>query len=140
MPAAVTKRVKKKNKVFYLLLLIFDQLLKYFFRKSSLASINSGLALGLFPGINRFAFCLITFFILFILRFSPFYRHNLRLRPEVNLIFFGGLSNLIDRLFIGGTIDYFHLPLIPSFNLADLAVTLGSLCLLRKFLFNQDNR
>ena len=123
--------------MFYFLLLILDQLLKSFSRKNNFASINQGVAFGLFSGIDRFAFCLVVLFILFFLRFSPFYKRHLKYQFEINLIFFGGLSNLIDRLVIGGTVDYLYLPIIPSFNLADLAVTLGSLCLLGKFLFNQ---
>jgi len=41
------------------------------------------------------------------------------------LIMFGGLSNLIDRLFVGGVIDIVNLA-YGWFNLADVAIILGA--------------
>lgn len=45
------------------------------------------------------------------------------------LIFFGGVSNIFDRLWYGGVIDYLHchcfnLPL-PVFNIADVMIVVG---------------
>jgi signal peptidase II len=41
-------------------------------------------------------------------------------------IIFGAVSNVIDRIFYGGVIDYiFLLDALPAFNIADLLITLG---------------
>ncbi len=46
------------------------------------------------------------------------------------LILSGGLANLGERMIFGGVYDFFSLPLIPAFNLADLAISLGCFWLL----------
>jgi len=42
----------------------------------------------------------------------------------------GGASNLVDRLFRGGVVDYIALPVLPRFNLADVAIALGGVWLI----------
>lgn len=51
------------------------------------------------------------------------------------LIVAGGLSNLFDRVFYGGVIDYFQLYNFPIFNMADLLLTLGVLLLCWELFF-----
>ena len=46
----------------------------------------------------------------------------------------GTLSNLIDRIFYQGVIDYIHLDFLNNvFNLADVANIVGALILIRHF-------
>lgn len=47
-----------------------------------------------------------------------------------SLMFIGGVSNLIDRIFTGGVVDMFHLTIGLSFNLADIYLVAGALLLL----------
>ena len=51
----------------------------------------------------------------------------------VGLLVGGAVGNLIDRLRLGGVTDFIDPPLWPSFNLADVAITLGVLTLLYVF-------
>ena len=46
------------------------------------------------------------------------------------LLLGGALGNLADRVRDGAVIDFIDLPLWPTFNLADVAITLGVLLLL----------
>lgn len=47
------------------------------------------------------------------------------------LVVGGGVSNLIDRLVYGGVRDIWQLPLLPTFNLADVAIMVGVLWILK---------
>ena len=44
----------------------------------------------------------------------------------IGLLAGGAVGNLLDRLFRDGVIDYIDLPAWPSFNLADIAITIGA--------------
>ncbi len=46
-------------------------------------------------------------------------------RWAIMLIGVGALSNLLDRFFVGGVIDYWSLFQYSTFNLADLEISLG---------------
>jgi len=43
------------------------------------------------------------------------------------LVIGGGLGNLIDRLIRGGVIDYINWLFLPSFNMADVMITIGAI-------------
>jgi lipoprotein signal peptidase len=47
-----------------------------------------------------------------------------------SLMFIGGVSNLIDRIFAGGVVDMFYLTTGLSFNLADVYLVAGAVLLL----------
>lgn len=49
----------------------------------------------------------------------------------------GGISNLFDRFFYGGVLDFISLPLVPVFNLADALIVSGVLVLLVDFFRGQ---
>lgn len=59
----------------------------------------------------------------------------------LGLIFGGGLGNLIDRIFWGAVFDFIDLYLgkyhWPSFNLADVGITIGVLIIVLKVLFSK---
>jgi signal peptidase II len=44
----------------------------------------------------------------------------------IGLLAGGAIGNLIDRLFRDAVVDYIDLPAWPSFNVADIAITLGA--------------
>jgi signal peptidase II len=50
--------------------------------------------------------------------------------PPAALLVGGALGNLADRVRDGAVIDFIDLPLWPTFNLADVAITVGVLLLL----------
>jgi len=60
------------------------------------------------------------------------------------LIVGGGLSNLWDRWFFGGVLDFISISInnfdFPIFNFADISITFGVLILLRTLLFRKKKR
>lgn len=51
-------------------------------------------------------------------------------RISISLILAGGIGNLIDRIAHGYVIDYISLSIWPSFNIADVYITVGVLLIL----------
>ena len=52
----------------------------------------------------------------------------------------GGVGNTLDRLFFGGVRDFIKLPYLPSFNLADVSISLGAIFLCLAFLSRPKTR
>ena len=90
---------------------------------------NRGVAFGLFPGFIWLIVLPLVLWLIVLLKKHPSFRHSLLETKYLILILAGGLSNLIDRFFFGVVRDWISLPLIPTFNLADLAISLGFLLL-----------
>ena len=89
-------------------------ILKYF---PQLVIINKGIAFGFLASdwwllINLFILGLVVFF--------------LKNKPAKSLIIAGGVSNILDRLFRGGVVDFINIGFFPSFNLADFFICLGA--------------
>ncbi|MCL5090890.1 MAG: signal peptidase II [Patescibacteria group bacterium] len=101
-------------------ILVLDQLSKYFFFKSEMAVINQGVSFSLLSHCSIVSLLGLTFFCLFLLHF---YKGSF----GVKLMMIGGLSNLFDRFFYEGIVDFIRLPYLPVFNLADIAIVTGTL-------------
>ena len=92
-----------------LALLFLDQLLKYFTLEFGSATINPGVAFG----FGSSGLLLVGVILLVALFWS-----NTRLRLPLVVICLASLSNIVDRMRVGGVIDY--IPLGPvQINLAD---------------------
>ena len=66
-------------------------------------------------------------------------KHGL-LAVGMGLVWGGMLGNLFDRLFIGSVFDFILLWRIPTFNLADTALTIGAACIIANILFCEKDR
>ena len=123
---------------------IFDQFLKYKIRHSGgFYLCNSGISFGI-PFFNTIFWLIVAFFSLTALFYCIFLykkRTLLHIYPLtlIGLALFvgGGISNLIDRLFLGCVLDYiqFFKP-FPVFNFADISIFLGS-CFVLFFLLSK---
>ncbi len=91
---------------------------------------NRGIAFGLFAGggvlLVVFALAALTALLIFFAR----HRHRPLVWLPTGLLIGGAVGNLIDRTGEGAVTDFVDLPLWPSFNLADVAITFGVLSLL----------
>jgi signal peptidase II len=91
---------------------------------------NTGVAFGLFQGggfIFKLLPIVISSVILYYYMTLPAGQWLIRLALGLQMA--GALGNLIDRLFIGHVIDFIHVPYWPVFNVADSAITTGTVLL-----------
>lgn len=110
-------------------LVIVLQSVNFFVFKYYTHSINQQLFFGLI-GNNLLA--LIIAIPIFIILFYLLLKKHLG--PETILILAGLCSNLFDRVFYSGVIDYFSILNIPNFNLADILIVGGCLIIVYKKL------
>lgn len=121
---------KEKGKVIIVVsIILLDQLSKVLVEKFGLGIMNKGMVFGLLS--CYFAILLIFLGILAILG----KKHNF---PR-GLIFImaGGVSNLTDRVFRGGVVDFIDIKIIPVFNFADIAICVGVSLFLIDFIFKR---
>lgn len=88
--------------------------------------INKGSAFGLFTSYsNLILWVNSVFFVAFVL-FIFIYKSESIMLSSIFGLFLGGIGgNLIDRLRVGGVVDFIDLGWWPSFNIADSAMTIG---------------
>ena len=88
---------------------------------------NEGIAFGLLGDSSRGAVLAVTLVALSLV--VGWFALNAR-RPlaplAVGLLAGGAAGNFIDRLARGGVVDFIDFPAWPSFNVADIAITLGA--------------
>jgi len=88
---------------------------------------NDGVAFGFLGDSSRGVVLAVTIAALLIV--LGWFAFN-RLRPlswlAVGLLAGGAIGNLIDRLARDGVVDFIDFPAWPSFNVADIAITLGA--------------
>ncbi|PIV00892.1 hypothetical protein COS54_02200 [Candidatus Shapirobacteria bacterium CG03_land_8_20_14_0_80_39_12] len=110
---------EKREKIVVFILVLFDQLTKFFSLKMDFGQINHSVSWGLLPfWSNSILIVIISFLLFFLWRFKS--------KTGVWLMLVGGMSNLLDRIIRGGVVDFLKLPLIPTFNMADVAICFGA--------------
>jgi signal peptidase II len=92
---------------------------------------NSGIAFGLFSGRTT-AIALVT--VVAVAALLVWFARSGAARPLApagfGLLLGGSLSNLTDRVRLSYAVDYLDFGAWPSFNLADVAIVAGVICLL----------
>jgi len=81
---------------------------------------NRGIAFGLPVGNLIFSVA-----VLFVLLGLIYFENSKRNILALALIFTGGLSNFVDRVFFGCVRDFIDFRIFPAFNLADVAISIG---------------
>ena len=121
-----------KNFGLFLALVLVLRVITRFFVFSTDYTLNSKMCFGLFLNNTVAAIILALFFIAFALwyYFRPKYRF------PILLISAGIISNLMDRVFFDGVVDYLNLWIIPTFNIADVLIVAGVLLLLKRLVKN----
>ena len=97
---------------------------------------NKGVLFGIMNNSSLSPFLVITANIIAItilILWSLRPENNLWIRAGITLIISGAVGNLIDRLLYGGVVDFldFHIHQYhwPSFNVADISITIGTILL-----------
>lgn len=150
-------RLKNKNiwsVVMIILIVIFDQVTKYI-AKSALYpdkakdfikgfvefryAENTGVAFSMFSG-GRVIFVILTCAVAIGILVYMYTRaqKNLWLYWSLGVIVAGAIGNLIDRIFLGYVIDFINPTFVnfAVFNIADCAVTLGTVSLVAYLVFD----
>jgi signal peptidase II len=91
---------------------------------------NRGIAFGLFAGGGTLLALLATLALGAVLTYLILHADRPRAWLATGLLAGGAAGNLIDRAREGAVTDFIDFPFWPTFNVADIAVTLGVLALL----------
>lgn len=100
---------------------------------------NTGIAFGFLQGNN----ILLSAISIAVAALIIFYRKKLKQGLEsaaAALILGGALSNLMDRIFRGAVVDYISIKGVPTFNLADAALTAGAALIITSFAVQKFGR
>jgi len=122
-----------------LLVVILDQLSKFFVRQNFILGESKGLltyihnygaGFSLFQGMN-ILFIIVSVVVIFLIFY---YLNKIPKKAKwlyycVALILGGTMGNLIDRVFFGYVIDFINLQVWPVFNIADACITIGGIYL-----------
>lgn len=106
-----------------------DQMAKFFIEKTfpEIISRNTGIAFGFDVG-NIWAIIISNIVLMGIVVYAA--KKELQIKNTITQIFLsmilgGGIGNLIDRIFRGYVVDYVSIWWYPSFNIADISISLG---------------
>lgn len=123
------KKMAEKSKIFSVgiaaLIILLNQLIEYILLTQNLIlTKNQNLIFGLGPQMGMF----LDITILIILFLAIFVVFKTVFIFPLAIILGGALSNLIDRFFRGGILDYFKIKIFSQniyFNIADIIIVLG---------------
>lgn len=117
------------------ILIALDQSLKIWAMDNSHYFINQGVAFSLFAswGLILNLLGLVIFFSLLYL-YRDFFFQQTADKLAVIFISAGGLSNLFDRIFRGGVVDFLSFPSVSNFNLADVFVNIGCILFIMRII------
>lgn len=134
-----------------LFVLVFDQAVKFFLLRSLESPgdyfsflnwlrfeivKNPGITFGIQIGKPWLLVGLIAVLVLFVILYFRYLRDSHWLvQLAVGFIWGGAISNIIDRLSMGGVIDFITMKGWPTFNIADIAIVLGVAVILVIVLF-----
>ena len=91
---------------------------------------NTGIAFGLAGGVSPVLIGATIVALGLVLAYLFLHAHRPLIWIPAGLLVGGALANLADRVRDGAVTDFINLPLWPTFNLADVAITCGVLALL----------
>lgn len=101
---------------------------------------NSGIAFGMFAETGQLvvvgSVLVAALLFFFMLRVDP---DDLLTVLGGALITGGALGNLVDRVQHGYVVDFLHVPRFPTFNVADVAITCGVVCVILGQLFGGES-
>lgn len=120
---------KKIGLGLFFIVIFVDQLLKYFFFENNLYTLNTGISFSLLS--ENLISIVLPGLVLFIVFMTILKAEINTLQRNILITILGaGCSNLLDRLRLGGVIDYIKIGNLPIFNLADLIIFISAIIFL----------
>jgi signal peptidase II len=122
---------KFKLPLLFCTLVLVDQLMKFIVLKyfSDISVLNSGGGFSISVGNINFIYVSLLCLAAFIVLLRIFNKSAFQ-TPAFVLILAGTLSNVADRVFRGGVVDFIHTPIWPTFNIADSCIVIGAALLI----------
>ncbi len=120
-----------------LFVISLDQLTKFLVEDLSFVVKNTGAGFGILQG-QQSILIWISFFVIGLIFFCyDKIPANKYVQLSVGFILGGTIGNLIDRIRLDYVIDFIDLKFWPSFNIADSALTIGTLILIIYLIKNK---
>ena len=94
---------------------------------------NSGAGFGILQGQNSIIMWLTIAFIGFVFYYYGKLPNDKKVVAFAALMLGGAVGNLLDRVLLGAVRDFIAFTFWPSFNIADMALTVGAIGLLAYF-------
>lgn len=119
------------------IVIIVDQLSKFLIEKNVTERIgtnqfaieivhNTGMAFGFASGNTKnIVLSILVLFIMISFIKNQINEIDTKTLIAISLVMGGGISNLIDRFFRGGILDFIKVLFIPNFNIADVCICIG---------------
>ncbi len=119
-----------------LVIFITDQLLKIVVIRYFTYHINTGFSWGILSG-NNFPAMIFSSLITIVALIALFFEFTWRspLRYILVSLVAASCSNILDRLVRGGVVDYISILYFPSFNFADIIITISIIGLILGIIF-----
>lgn len=149
--------MKKKSLIIALIVVFYDQLIKYVidgsFYYGQLKAIipkffyltkvyNDGAAWSVLRGSVTVLIIVAILALVFLYRYEKSFKKNKKNILAFGLVYGGLVGNLIDRIRLGHVIDYFKIDLghyeFPIFNLADIAIVVGFILIIYAIYKGED--
>ena len=137
--------MKKRYIIYFVLLIILDQLVKFLMLEKNITiipyfldftytkNLGGAFSIGNINSITILSLLLISFIIIYLVKYKD------KIKSFIPYIFIlsGSISNLIDRLFRGYVIDFIKVNILdfPCFNLADILIFLGVMFILLSYIY-----
>lgn len=93
---------------------------------------NTGIVFGLFPNSNYLSFIMFVIFlgIIILLFYKRILPSNVYVYTGLCLQLGGACGNIFDRIYYGYVIDFIDIRRWPIFNIADVAITIGTIIII----------
>ena len=124
----MTKKGNGKIIFLALIIILLDQISKFYARHNLDYVVNYGAAFGILQG-QKLLFVLAAGIVIGLIYY--YRKENL---IAFGFILGGAIGNLIDRLYFGYVTDFINIKIIHVFNIADAANTIGAILLIIELL------
>lgn len=115
--------------------IVIDFIFKIVALTSQNYEINKNIFWGIVPISNKIIIIISFIILIYILYLCSVLKKR---KFAWCFVLIGGLSNIIDRILVGGVIDYIRLESLTTFNLADVYICIGLVLLIMEIFYAKE--